>query len=493
MRRFGLSSMLVVGSILASLLMAGPALAAKPAIVSGDLESGTAKLPSSAKNGSAEVMAMNLDTGAYGDAANVGHGGHYSLSLPAGPWAIRTSAVSSEGYASFLSAAIVTKPGEHRSLPLTLRHFKKPGRHRRKHHKPRHHHRRRPRSASASNVNPRDGQPYPGTAYAIKEFEILSSEPGIGVFRKGMPDMLLTDMVAGGPCPLTMIEIEHRAEIEREFALQETGLFDPATRIEPGHQIDPEYFIRGRIEDRPGSPPRHAIVVWLEDAKTGARASEEVSVVSLRGGDYEAEQRLVKLIYADLICGGPTSQPAPGGETTPPPPKPKPVSDSYQGNFSGTADAGGGALHFEWSGNVRLDAAQDTSIPPTGAPPGEYRLYTVTSGSVHIALSGAAGKCTLSGSGDFELTPADGDLFVQLDVDEPAYSISIVDQLAILEARKTGAAECEEEFAFPAFGNLAETQHPHVASSTTLSDSESHTAAEGSGYDYTTHWDLGPG
>ena len=134
MTRHRVWSVVIAASILASLSLSEPVSAAQPATVSGDLISAAAKLPGSAASGSAQVMAMNVDTGAYGDADNVGRKGHYVLSLPPGTWALRTSTVTDSGYSSFLSAAIVAKSGQNRTLPLTLRKFKKP---RKRHRKPR--------------------------------------------------------------------------------------------------------------------------------------------------------------------------------------------------------------------------------------------------------------------------------------------------------------------------------------------------------------------
>jgi hypothetical protein len=485
-------SVAVAGSILASLGLGVTASAARPAIVSGKLKSAAAKLPKSAKNGSAQVMAMNVDTAAYGDADNVGRNGGYSLRLPPGKWALRTSTVGpGRRYSSFLSAAIVTKSGQKRTLPLTLRKFKKPRRRRGRHRRHRHP-RGRPPSSRKSNINPRDGRPYRGVAYAFRYFEDTSSDPEIGLLGRGMPDMLLTDVLASDACPFTIVDWERRYEVMQELELQQTEWFDPATRIEPGHLIDPEVFIRGRIEDRPGSPPRHATLVWLEDAKTGARISDDVSVVAFNDAVFAAEQRLAKLVIRDLICTRAQTQPAPGEAVPPPPPPPKPVSNVYQGTISGSADTAEGDLHFHWSGKVIMDAAQDVSFPPTGGPPGEYRLFTATTGSVHIDLTGTAGECTLSGSGDFPLGPSNGYLWVQLDVGDPAYLLNIT-ALPMIQVEKSGGQECHEKFSLPAFGILAETKEAHSSASTTLSDSESHSANEGTGFDYTTKWNLSPG
>jgi hypothetical protein len=95
--------------------------------VSGKVAPGSAELPRSAKQGEAQVLALGIDTLAYGAASRVARNGAYKLNLPAGKWALRTSiAVLGEPYAAFTSAAIVTSSTGRRSLPLTAKKFKKP-------------------------------------------------------------------------------------------------------------------------------------------------------------------------------------------------------------------------------------------------------------------------------------------------------------------------------------------------------------------------------
>ena len=170
-------------AIAAALLIAAPASAAGPATISGELTPGTAKLPRSAKKGEAQVLALNIDSMAYGAAAPVGRNGRYKLRLPAGKWALRSSVVElGKPFASFTSAAIVTRPGQRRSLPLTLKRFKKP----RKKSK------RRPRAA---NINPRNGQAYPGEAFAIETFDVRSGDADLAPMGKAMATMQITELL----------------------------------------------------------------------------------------------------------------------------------------------------------------------------------------------------------------------------------------------------------------------------------------------------------
>lgn len=46
------------------------------------------------------------------------------------------------------------------------------------------------------------------------------------------------------------------------------------------------------------------MVAWLEDAKTGAKISDEVSVVELADNFFSGVDRFGELIVRDLICTG---------------------------------------------------------------------------------------------------------------------------------------------------------------------------------------------
>ena len=132
-------------AIAVTLLIAAPAAAAGTATISGELAPGTAKLPKSARKGEAQVFALNIDTMAYGAAASVSRKGRYKLSVPAGKWALRSSVVElGKPYAAFTSAAIVARSGQRRSLPLTLKRFKKPRKKRKRRRRREHQPARRP-------------------------------------------------------------------------------------------------------------------------------------------------------------------------------------------------------------------------------------------------------------------------------------------------------------------------------------------------------------
>lgn len=492
-------------ALAAVLLPSAAALAASDATVSGTINSGTAKLPRSAKAAEAQVLAMNIDTGAYGDAAHVGKSGRYELKLPAGKWALRSSVLQlGRPFVSFLSAGIVTKAGQRRSLPLTLKKFKKP----RKGKKAK-------RKARAANINPRDGREYPGEAYGVPRFSVVGGDAEIAQLGRGTMEMLITDLMTK-KCPFTVVEVDKRPEILKELAFQQSEYVDPASAVEPGHLIDPEILIRGRVEDRPGTPHRLALIAWLEDAKTGARLSGDVSSVTLATDYFQSEERLAMLIQRDLICAradaapapvaapGPVAAPAPVATPKPPPPSPPlppGAPDTYTGTFSGEAESVNTAsMRWTWNGTVKLDAADDDSsglFIPNGAPPGSYRLFTVTSGSVDLSVVMDTGSCVFRGSGRFDvLSGLTNTLKVQLDVPNPAYELRISGlPFLTVDTTKTGAGCPSAPSPLPIYAVWATTgTFAHTSSSMTLVDSQAELTPETPfDYDSTTRWNLAPG
>ena len=145
----------------------------------------------------------------------------------------------------------------------------------------------------------------------------------------------------------------------------------------------------------------------------------------------------------DLICARAKvtpPAPAPAPEATPAPPPPSPpvpaaATNVYTGSFSGEATSELPGLTQTWSGTVRLDAAQDTAPPappPHGAPPGSYRIFTASSGSIDVTIAvRPPSGCRLDGTGHFDLLPGFfNQVIVQLDVPNPAYVVAFSGQNA---------------------------------------------------------------
>jgi hypothetical protein len=451
------------------------------------------------------VLAINVDTAAFGDAAAVDRRGRYALELPRGKWALRSSVIALDRpYASFTSARIATKAGQRRSLPLTLKRFKKPRKARRK---------RRAGRADVANVNPRDGRSYPGEAVGFEAFAVSGVDPELRVLGRGVPDMLITDVLASRRCEYTVVEWMQRDAVVAENAFSGSEYVDPATRIEPGHLIDPEILVRGRVEERPGTPKRVAQIAWLVDARSKARLSGDVSTVSLHDASvFDATERLAVLIERDLICAraakpAPAPPPPAGSPPTPPPPPPSPPlppapPDAYTGTFSGEAVSESLASeHWDWSGTVTLDAANDSSPffpPPNGAPPGTYRTFTATSGTVTLSLvATGTSDCTFTGAADFPVDPGLlNTLTLQLDVPNPAYTLRIGGNAGqTLPVTGTGSECPAGPTVWPIFPIWASTGTlAHTSPSLALADSQAELTPETPfDHDYTTRWNLTPG
>ena len=288
----------------------------------------------------------------------------------------------------------------------------------------------------SANINPRDGRAYPGEAYGFEKFTLASTNPEFVGLGNGVPDMLTTDCVATPECPFTIVEWRRRDAILRELALSQTEYVDPATRLEEGHLIDPEILLRGRIEDRPGTPKRLALIAWLVDAKTGARLSEDVSSVTLPEAFFISVERLGKLIMRDLICArAKVTPPAPRRRRRPRPrrrrprrpsrrPRPTSIPGPSRARPPPSCRASGrpGAGPCAWTPRR---TPRRSCPPPNGAPPGSYRTFTATTGSIDVTIAARPPTgCALDGSGHLELTPGfTNQVVVQLDVPNPYYVV----------------------------------------------------------------------
>ena len=495
-------------AVAAALLAAGQAGTATAGTVAGKIAPSSSKLPRSASQGEAQVLAMNLDTAAYGGASEVTRKGRYRLRLPAGKWALRTSiVVLGKPYVSLNSAVIATRPGTRRRLPLTLKRFRNPRKRVKRRQRP-----RRSPAARRANINPRDGRPYPGEAFGIERFSVVGGGADLASLGNGVPDMLTTDIVGNRMCEFTIVEWRRRDVILEELERSNSEYIDPAARVEQGHVIDPEILIRGRVEDRPGTPRRIALIAWLVDAETGARLSGDVSSVTVHTAFFANAERFAQLILRDLICARATAPaPAPAPETPgapgpPPPPPPSPpvptaATDVYTGTFSGEAYSEGAFIRWTWNGSARLDAAQDRGPsfpPPNGAPPGSYRTFTATTGGVDITVEAdPPGDCALDGTGHVDLVPGFlNQIVVQLDVPGPAYVVSLNGLSSdTIPATRSGGAGCTGTVPVPVFTEWAKTGAlAHSSPSFALAGSQAElTPATPFDYDYTTRWSFAPG
>lgn len=139
------------------------------------------------------------------------------------------------------------------------------------------------------------GTPVEGPAVAVRDF--TSSQGPESVLGKGLPDMLITDLVQmTEPCMVTVAEWRHRAEVIGEIELQQSGSVDPGSAVSPGKMVQPDIFVDGSIT---ASGNNVNWTIKLTDAVTG----EDLGTLegSAPGEQiFEAEQKLAKELHEEL-------------------------------------------------------------------------------------------------------------------------------------------------------------------------------------------------
>lgn len=439
------------------LLAAAAAFGAAPATAStitGKLVG--AKLPT-ARAGFAFVRAVNPDTGIIVADKRV-RNGRYSLKVPAGSYLLLASTTPFRGKAGVdrIVGKVKVRKGARKSVRLTFKR-KKP--------------RLRipkipglptfsafPSGAHASFVNVK----YP--AVWVQHFTV-SGPSEWSVLRKGMADMLITDILAYLPaaCNGVVVEREHLTDIINEQLLQQGPGFDPTTRVPLGHIIAHNRVVNGSIVV---SGQTATMTVNVENVAAGTTRSVTRSGPADR--PFELEQSVVQEVVR-LICGD------------------KPPS-AYEGPVSGKQEAPEQTL--SWSGNVRLKLVE--LGPRDGdVPAGEYAYYEVEHGSLHIILDGTDGDCTYHGDGDVNLEPSNGrGNYVQQGVEEPTYSLMAnMPGNTAIPYTSTGPEHCANSGMFPVGGRVfMTTDKPQRSSTNQLSGS----VTVNVGYPVTWSWTLSP-
>jgi hypothetical protein len=234
----------------------------------------------------------------------------------------------------------------------------------------------------------------------IRHFAV-SGPPEYRVLRKGVADMLITDVgpVIASTCGGVIVEREHFDWIVAEILRSQGPAFDPSTRLSMNRIIAHNREVTGRVTVAGGTM---TLTVTVKNVATGGTRSVTRSGPTDRF--FDLEQSVVQEV-ARLICG-----------EQPPRHYAGPVSGSL------TADDGSSSQTLTWTGNASLKFTGDL-VPEIGSdPPGEYALYTPESGSFHVVLDGVDGDCTYHGTADVAILPNPDEIsHVQQGVDQPAY------------------------------------------------------------------------
>lgn len=135
-------------------------------------------------------------------------------------------------------------------------------------------------------------------------FDNLTGKPEHDVMKKGLAEMVITDLI--GYDGITVVERDKLEAALGELHLQDTAAFDPATRVTAGKLVGARYVISGAML---GVMPEVRIDARLTDIMTGA----DVVAASVRGAPerlFDLEQdlvgKLISSIGAKLTNDAPT-------------------------------------------------------------------------------------------------------------------------------------------------------------------------------------------
>jgi hypothetical protein len=231
----------------------------------------------------------------------------------------------------------------------------------------------------------------------------VSGPPDLGVLRKGLAQMLITDLgpVIESTCDGVIVEREHLNRIVAEILLSQSPAADPSTRLSSDKLIGHNREVTGTLNVVGATT---TLTVVVTNKVTGTSRSVTRSAPNDRF--FELEQSVVQEV-ARLICG----DKAPG---------------HYAGQASGSLSGADGSSSqtLSWNGDVSLRFTGDVVPENSGDPPGEYAIYEPESGGIHVILDGVDGECTYHGTGDVTIVPHPGEYSrVQQGVDEPTYSL----------------------------------------------------------------------
>lgn len=284
----------------------------------------------------------------------------------------------------------------------------------------------------------------------VQHFTVAASDPGFQVFRKGLADLLITDLatVLEPACGGVVVEREHLDEVIAELIRQQGPGFDPSTRLPTDRLIAHNREVSGSLTV---AGDVASLTVFVTDARTGVTKS--VTRTGSSDRVFDLETSIVEEV-ARLICG--EEPPA-----------------AYAGQVSGAEQYPDYKL--TWSGNVRVRYAK-SNVPLIGepAPGGDYAVYRLASGSVHVILDGSDGDCTYHGEVDVTLEPSLGDLSaVQQGVDAPWYELGAAFASGAPAVPYTfSGVDCPQGGSLPIAGRLfMSTQGPRQSSSTQLTGS----------------------
>jgi hypothetical protein len=331
------------------------------------------------------VRAVNAETGQVGGAGyTAGKRDGWSLSAAPGPYAIGLATVPLEGgkLIEKLLAFVEARSGKTEKVKLKIKK------------KRRHHH------APAARTTARVGEGFGDVdvnhpAIWVHEFDVQSQNPEFGVLRRGMAEMLITDLVAGfaeKDCDAVIVERGRIQDVINEQRLQQLPGFDQGSAVRQGQLIRDNASVTGTLTEVGGQV---TITAQYTDRRTGRTRS--VSVQGPGASIFDLEQQLAKKLL-DAICGE--------------------LPDTYAGTFDGKLVDSEETM--SWSGTVTYERLRPPDPDGEQCEATETACWKSTGGSVTWQVSTTPGAdCTYSagpktadipaGLGFISMDPAGGE------------------------------------------------------------------------------------
>lgn len=265
--------------VLAALLLGAPAAeGAKLATLSGSVPG---SLPTVAR-GETDLLVFSLADQRLIAARTLPRTGKFSLRLPAGGYAVRTSIIDRRASAPSTGLLAVSLRAGQRRTKVALKVRRRPLR----------------RKASAAYVQ-ESGKTGAGTAVTIEPFTGATGD--LAVLNRGLSDMLTVDVVQQTErCKgKVLANSRDRKSLQDELDLQESPAFDPATRVKRDW-IQPDVTVTGTLTNSGGGL---AVTLTLTDTRSG----ESLGTISgkLSGSDWVADAEKIAKELSRRICRQP--------------------------------------------------------------------------------------------------------------------------------------------------------------------------------------------
>ena len=377
---------------------ATPAMAtAAPATVKGTVAG--PGLPD-AGEGVAAVRAINAETGVI-DAADYtgGRRDSWRLSVAPGPYVLGAGTAPFEGgkLVDRLVAFVDANSGDTETLKLRL----KPKRR---------NHSAAPRRAARGASGFGDvAVDYP--ALWVQEWDIQSTDSDHGVLRKGMAEMLITDLSAGlgsPDCPGAVLERAHIRDVISEQVRQQLPGYDPGTRVRQGRLIIDNGTVSGRLTASGGNMTLTSTYTDRRHGRRSRTVSVEGPVESFFSLEQQLAQKLLAVICSDglpRIYGGTISGSSADTETIrswygtvtferiePPDPR----AEQCDGRGVACYELALSTVTWETHSAPGAECTHQSGPKTVSAPPGSGMLTVDASGSETPGYSGGFGALDMA-------------------------------------------------------------------------------------------------